>query len=406
MRKVIFLGKFFPLNLVRNVIEDSNGKIEMANHNFELSIINGLLKAADLQLQCITIPGVYSYPYNNRKIYTSAESYLYKGANVKSISFLNFPFIKEIWSMIGLTITLIRKIKNTKGNQVDVLINTPDVRLMIPVFIARLLLSQRITQTVIVPDIPSVLVGMNSNINIFKRIILTCLNSTAMRLASRSNGLVLLTESMRNFFNKPIKYIVVEGLVDIETMDVSNQDFNCEKEIILYTGTIRKIYGIMNLVSAFRMLENKNVELWICGSGDAQAEIEYAAKKDIRIKFFGMVDSSEALKMQKQSTILVNPRTSDGEYTKYSFPSKVIEYLLSGKSVVINRLPGIPDEYYDYVYVPENESPNAMADCLLNVMCVDRDERKERGGKGREFIMSKKNSKVQMDRVLEMIAEY
>ena len=35
-----------------------------------------------------------------------------------------------------------------------------------------------------------------------------------------------------------------------------------------YTGTLRKIFGIMNLVEAFKMVKDRDVELWICGSGD------------------------------------------------------------------------------------------------------------------------------------------
>ena len=45
----------------------------------------------------------------------------------------------------------------------------------------------------------------------------------------------------------------------------------------------------------------------------------------------------------------MNPRSADAEYTKYSFPSKTIEYLATGVPVVMNRLPGIPEEYEYFV---------------------------------------------------------
>ena len=81
--------------------------------------------------------------------------------------------------------------------------------------------------------------------------------------------------------------------------------------------------------------------------------------------------------MQHKATILVNPRTSEGEFTKYSFPSKTMEYLLAGRCVVVNRLPGIPEEYYQYVYTPQNESVEALAECLTNVLDINRDIRKK-----------------------------
>ena len=146
--------------------------------------------------------------------------------------------------------------------------------------------------------------------------------------------------------------------------------------------------------------------MWICGSGDSKEAIEEAARIDPRIKFWGLVDSNTALEMQHKATILVNPRTSEGEYTKYSFPSKTMEYLLAGRSVIINHLPGIPDEYYDYVYTPKDESIEAFADCISNVLNIDEEEREKRAKAGRDFVIERKNSKIQMQRVIKMIESY
>ena len=110
--------------------------------------------------------------------------------------------------------------------------------------------------------------------------------------------------------------------------------------------------------------------------------------------------------MQRQATILVNPRTSEGEYTKYSFPSKTMEYLLSGKSVIINRLPGIPEEYYQYVFTPKDESVDALAECVNRVLTLEVNDRVSKAKSGREFVVSQKNSKIQVSRILEMINNY
>lgn len=406
MRDVIFIGRFFPVKLQNSVIADSKGKIGMSNHNFEMSIVNGLCSQSDVRLRCITIPGVYSYPYNNRRFYTKRESYEYRGAEIESISFVNLPLIKEIWSTLSLAARLMKRIRKCKGGKVDIIVNTPDNRLLRGLSIARFFMSRKITQTVIIPDVPAVLTQMDTDINPLKHMIVNAMDKSAMRMTSRSQGVVLLTEAMTDFFDKPIRHIVVEGLVDLGTMDRKHENLAGDKEIILYTGTIRKIFGVMNLVNAFRMIDRPDVELWICGSGDAKEEIEAAALEDPRIKFWGMVDSKEALRKQRQATILVNPRTSEGEYTKYSFPSKTMEYLLSGKSAVINRLPGIPEEYYEYVFVPENESIESLAECISRVLSTDKDVRNEISTRGREFVINEKNSECQMKRVIDMISSY
>lgn len=400
---VLYLGKFFPRTLIATFTKCS--KVGMSNHNFEMSLINGLCLQNDIVLKCMTVPSVYSYPYNNKRFYTRKDAYKYKSTNIHSIGFCNLPVIKEIWSTIMLIVNLIITFSQYDGDRVDIIINTPNNGLLNAVRIAKLFTKKKITRTVIIPDIPSVVTGMDKQ-NRLKGLVLKHRNNCSMKMTSQSNGLVLLTESMLDFIDKPVNHIVMEGIVDVGTMDVDLKEDVVDKKIILYTGTLRKIFGVMNLVRAFQLVHDPDAELWICGSGDSKEDIENAVKQDSRIKFFGLVDSQTALKMQCQAMVLVNPRTSEGEYTKYSFPSKTMEYLLSGKSTIINRLPGIPEEYYDFVFTPKDESIEALAECILSVLTMDSETRKMRAKCGREFIISQKNSKKQTRRILDMINRY
>ena len=400
---ILFLGKFYPQTLITTLAADSKGKAGMSNHNFEMSIINGLCQQKEIMLKCITVPNTYSFPYNNKRFFTKKESYQHKNTQIHSVPFCNLPIIKEIWSTLALVVTLIKVLSKYDGDKVEAIINTPNNGLLNAVRFAKVFTRKKITQTVIIPDIPSMVTSMDKQ-NKLKGFVLKYRNKRSMKMISDSNGLVLLTEAMIDFVDKPIPYIVMEGIVDVETMDVETSSMI--KEIILYTGTLRRIFGVMNLVQAFQKIIDSDVELWICGSGDSEEAIKAAANLDYRIKFYGLVDSLSALKMQRQATILVNPRTSEGEYTKYSFPSKTMEYLLSGKSVIINRLPGIPEEYYQYVHTPEDESIDALAECISNILTMDVQTRNLMAQRGREFIMSCKNSKIQTKRILDMISEY
>ena len=103
-----------------------------------------------------------------------------------------------------------------------------------------------------------------------------------------------------------------------------------------------------------------------------------------------------------KATILINPRKNEGEYVKYSFPSKTIEYLLARKPVIMHRLPGVPDEYYKYVYAPDENSENGLQDVIRKVLNMDMQEREARAQAGYDFIVKNKNAKTQMKRVLDM----
>lgn len=402
---ILYLGKFFPQTMLRTIKADSKGKIGFSNHNFEMSILNGLCQQEGISLRCITLPGVFSYPQNNRNFITKSEYYDFRNTHITSVGFCNLIGIKELWATINCARTIMGEISKFQEGVINVVINTPDSRLLDALEIVKKKCGRSITQTVIIPDIPSMVSSMDKQ-NFIKSALLVRRDKKSMEQTSESNGLVLLTEAMMDFVSKPVKHIVMEGIVDIGTMDKNGVEDIGDKKIILYTGTLRKIFGVQNLVKAFQLMPDEDVELWICGAGDSKDFIENAATKDSRIKFYGLVESSTALEMQHKATILVNPRTSEGEYTKYSFPSKTMEYLLAGKSTVANRLPGIPEEYFNYVYTPIDESVEALADCLANVLHMNAEERVVRAEAGRRFILEKKNSKVQMERVIKMIESY
>ena len=109
--------------------------------------------------------------------------------------------------------------------------------------------------------------------------------------------------------------------------------------------------------------------------------------------------------MQRQASILVNPRRPEGEYTKYSFPSKTMEYLASGTPTVMFHLPGMPNEYLPYIEIIDDKSPSGLKDSLEKMLACSQQELDEIGSKARDFIMRNKTADVQMKRFSQFIEE-
>lgn len=76
----------------------------------------------------------------------------------------------------------------------------------------------------------------------------------------------------------------------------------------------------------------------------------------------------------------MNPRPNNESYTKYSFPSKDIEYLLSGKPTVAFLLDGMPECYRDFLYVIDQnkEITSAIHDALAAAISTSKGEAEER----------------------------
>ena len=216
---------------------------------------------------------------------------------------------------------------------------------------------------------------------------------------------VFLTEFMKPHFDlHDKKSIVIEGIYNQNLKFAEKiEDYIEKKNVILYTGTLDKRYGMQDLLSAFEGIPN--AELWICGDGDLRDTIKSMISSGYNIKYFGHVAQDEVTKLQKQAKVLVNPRSSLGEYTKYSFPSKTIEYLASGTPCVMRKLPGIPSDYDKYIFYTKDDTVQALRDSLCDVLSKPLFELNEFGRKAADFIKSNKNSRIQAEKILSIILE-
>ena len=135
--------------------------------------------------------------------------------------------------------------------------------------------------------------------------------------------------------------------------------------------------------------------------------IKEAVLKDRRIKYLGQIDPMKAKEWQNKADVLINPRMNNEEYTKYSFPSKTIEYLMTGKPVVAYKLDGMKDIYSDFLYVvPENEDSISGLKKMIEVALDDNEQAKK--GKSLKFFYYAKenlNSDIITKSILEMCCQ-
>ena len=126
------------------------------------------------------------------------------------------------------------------------------------------------------------------------------------------------------------------------------------------------------------------------------------AHQDQRILFNGLLDREEILQIQRASRLLVNPRRGNQEFTKYSFPSKLLEYMSSGTPVLSFRLPGIPPEYEDYLFWA-GEERDSLYEALVHLVSKPNSELEEMGRRARNFVRTHKSATAQAAKILHMI---
>lgn len=404
--RILYIGGFYPRKMIKTIADDCYGKVGFSNHNFEMSILEGLchhhsFKRINLSVLCV--PKVYSYPHNNKKIFYRSDDYDVKNASVHSISIFNLLLINKIWITISIFYNVVKFLWKNNDRKISILVNTPNVYVELGLILGTLFTTKKITKGLIIPDIPQMVTNMYGGGSLIKRLLVSMLDKFSLYLASKFDKFIFLTDAMKDFFTKPVDYIVMEGVARVSNSELLPFVMDDCKSI-LYTGSLAKIFGVRNLVDAFIKANVPNSELWICGSGDSVNYIRELSKKNTNIRYFGLITSEESFRLQRMATILVNPRTSEGEYTKYSFPSKTIEYMLAGKPVIINRLPGIPSEYYNYVYTPKTESVDDLSATIKFVFSLSQDELVRKGNEARKFIINNKNAIIQTNRIIEHLS--
>ena len=216
------------------------------------------------------------------------------------------------------------------------------------------------------------------------------------------NGYILLSEYMNEHVNKYGKpYIIVEGLVDDTVPDDDHLEKSNDIVSYLYAGGLFEKYGVKMLVDAFLQTSQDNLELWLFGKGELEEYIK--AQKDNRIIFFGYQKNSFVVSKQREASFLINTRPSDEEYTKFSFPSKIMEYMVSGTPVISTRLKSIPKDYWDYIIPIEIETIDGVKKVLVETSKMTVRECKRIGDESREYVLANKNGLTQGKRVLQWL---
>lgn len=230
-------------------------------------------------------------------------------------------------------------------------------------------------------------------------------NSIASRISngylSYFDSYVFLTEQMNTYINKKSKpYIVMEGVCPEERYSCAKKHKTDRMKRLFYAGGRPSKDGVDFLIAAFKQIEG-DYKLDIYGK---MPGVKIGTDlEDERITYHGVVNNDVIVKEEYAATLLINPRPIDEEYTKYSFPSKIMEYMNTGTALVTTRLPGIPEEYYNYVYTFDNVSVSGFKATLLYLLNLNVDDLDQKGLNAQEFVRKEKNVIKQTRRIINLI---
>lgn len=401
----LFIGGLYPKEKIDSIMENSKRGIQLAANNFQWDLVKGFDKNLQEPIKIMNIMFIGSYPKNYNKLlikgFEFSHSLYSKDVN---LGFLNIPILKHFTRAFKERSTIREWVKSNSSNKKMVFIYSLDPRF---VRIVKLIkrYNSKVTICISINDLPeNIMLGKNNQSIIIR--LWKSYNKIRVR-----NGLkhvdcfMIVTKQIKEklkLVNKPC--VIIEALKDIETYPPKYRPIKHDNiKRIVYTGSLIKKYGIINLLEAFLKIKELDYQLLISGDGSAKDTVIDYSKKDSRIKYLGVLSPDKTLLLQTRATVLVNPRQNTNDYTKYSFPIKNVEYLLSGNPVICYKLDGIPKEYDQYLLYVNDDSVCSLRDKIVEVCQMSTKKRNSIGDKGRQFVCENKNVEYQTNKILRMM---
>lgn len=394
MRKILYVSSVCSEEVLKYIFETARVKPQLAAQKFHRLLAEGFAQHSDT-CQIKTLSAIPVIQANHKRRIWRLPQQMINGLTYSYIPMLNVKVIKNIGVFLYTFLNVFFWSLLDRKNKI-VICDLLNVTISMASLAACRLSGNRILA--IVTDIPGLMVDSASGSN-------TEMVPIVKKRLTWFDGYILLTEQMNeviNLHNKP--HMIMEGLVDFKMQGTANEPENkYPNKVVLYAGGLFEKYGVKKLVDAFKLLEDASCRLHLYGSGAMVAHIGDYISDDPRITYFGVVPNKKLVKEQLKATLLINPRPTDEEFTKFSFPSKNMEYLVSGTPMIVTRLPGMPEEYYPHVYLFEEESVEGMHDTLMKVLSQSDEELHQFGQRAKEFVLRHKNNQIQAGRILQFI---
>lgn len=366
--------------------------LSVAGNKMQLGILKGLY-AINSNIEVVS-----SFPYKmfntkGKLFVPGGEKLIFGSIKARFIPYINILIMKQILISIGNILSLVRWSLNKKGKKVLIVYNTISYISLPVIIIGKLFKCKTVC---VVADLPI----KNVNKNIIHRLE----DWIQIKLIGKFDGLVPLTEKTPKDFAPKTPYIVVEAGFDNKKV-LNNKSYTRLGEIkkVVFTGTLNSLSGIELLLEAFGGISNDDIELHFFGSGEREKIIAQYVNQDRRIVYHGSVSNEEVLLIQQNADLLVSPRLSDSFTTKYTFPSKILEYIISGTPVLANRLQGIPSEYENLINYTQDESPDGWRKAIMEILGDDSGYYIKKAEQAKQSVLTSKSWSFQAKRIYKFI---
>lgn len=151
-----------------------------------------------------------------------------------------------------------------------------------------------------------------------------------------------LSANIRSKLRKKQKFILMEGGIDQAFYDAFSYQARRQPSpyILMYSGLLSQVTGVDLLLEVMQRVSRQDIKLVITGKGPLEKEVRKASMVDTRICYKGHLTYEEYMEQLQNADVLINPRNMNIPENQNNFPSKIMEYLATGKVILSTRFVG------------------------------------------------------------------
>ena len=329
-------------------------------HNFAWSLARALGAAHDKVFLLSAVP-VQSYPLVSRKWF-SGSNFVENGTEGRLLAFVNLMILKHLTRFFSCLAAL-AQLRRWRVQTVYIHgVHSPF--LLFGVLLR--LLGYRVIP--ILTDPPGVILPTDGTFAaMLKRI-----DAAIIRALIRpSTAVVALAPELVRPYAAKLPTLVLPGILNGHWLDrvrgfapAADNRKTGGRPIVLYAGGLAAAYGADRLIDAALLLPD--VDFFFYGKGDQVARLENSTAANVLYK--GFADAGTLADAMRGASILINPRPSGTDFAVQSFPSKLIEYLATGRPVLTTRIHSIPADIADHFAYIDDETPAGIAEAVRKTL--------------------------------------
>ena len=325
MKEILFCGGFIPPEINEKVKHNSP-----AANNFQKELINNLSKSYKVDI--LTYVGFYE-----KDMDIVIESF-----KKNNIYYVIKQEEKNYISLFYRYYKLFNKLIHDK--QVVILYNYNYVNLFINYFCKK----KNIKTILIIAD--------HTEYYEYKNPIRSLLAFKYSRDYFKFDHLIFLSKRLKDRYGLKNSSLMIGG-INIDKYKNFTPIPKKGELIILYTGILSKVTGIDIYLKAIELINEKNIKFLFSGKGDMTEYLINKSKIDNRIEYVGFLDKKVYLSLLSKVNVLINPRNMNLPQNQNNFPSKILEYLATGKVIISTKFPN-SQEFEKNIFFCEANAQN------------------------------------------------